>query len=114
MRVDIRRAPKDYGTKAKELVERRTRFALERFGVHVTTVRWFFQDVNGPRGGIDLQCKAVAKIASGGEVVVEDRDGRLDPLIDRVAERMGLVVARRLERKRLGDTCMAYDGSVRR
>ena len=115
MRIDIRRksARPDFGAPTlRDQIERRLGFALGRFGDRISHVRLFLEDLNGPRGGVDLECRAVANVRGLGEVVVELCDGHLGTLIDRVAERLGKVVARRLERQRFGQRRVAFNGST--
>lgn len=110
MRIMIRRVPESLGGEVIQLVERRLTFALGRFGERVTRVSLYFEDVNGPRGGIDLRCRAVAKITGIGEVVVVSQGSQVESLVDSLAERLAMVVARRLERSRFGQPRIASDG----
>lgn len=79
-------------------VERRLRFALARFGERVRDVSVLLTDVNGPKGGYDLQCKVLAELATGEDVVI--RELHHDPFagVSRAAERVSHAVARRLDR----------------
>ena len=44
-------------------IERRLRFALDRFGDRIARVFVFLHDRNGPRGGIDKICRVL--VANG-------------------------------------------------
>lgn len=81
-------------------IERRLRFALGRFGARVARVAVTLTDLNGPRGGVDKQCRIVAFLVPKGEVVVEVRDADIFIAVDRAADRLGRVMARELERLR--------------
>jgi ribosome hibernation promoting factor len=81
-------------------IERRLQFALGRFGARVTRVAVTLTDLNGPRGGIDKQCRIIASLAPKGEVVVEVRDADIFIAIDRAADRLGRVMGRELGRLR--------------
>jgi ribosome-associated translation inhibitor RaiA len=79
---------------------RRLEFALSRFSPRITTVWLRLTDLNGPRGGIDKQCRIEVRGRDGWSVVVDDRNGDLYAAIDRAADRAGRAVARALERVR--------------
>ncbi|MBI4517464.1 MAG: HPF/RaiA family ribosome-associated protein [Deltaproteobacteria bacterium] len=81
-----------------ERIERRLRFALSRFADCIDRVTVQFADLNGPRGGVDKQCRIVVKLRRGGEVVVEDTATDLETAIDRGADRAQRAVARALAR----------------
>ena len=79
----------------------RVDFALGRFLGAVVLVRVTVEDVNGPRGGVDVRCKLRATLGKGGNPVlaeVLERDGIA--AIDRASERLGRNLARRLSVKR--------------
>ena len=59
-------------------------------------------DVNGPRGGVDKQCRIVARMRSLGTVVVEDADGDFYTVVSRAADRIAHSVAKSLDRRRNG------------
>jgi len=66
MRIDIRQksARRDFSTQTlRDLIERQLGFALGRFGGRISRVSLFFEDLNGPRGGMDLECRAWLKFA---------------------------------------------------
>ena len=81
-------------------IERRLRFALGRFGARVARVETTLTDLNGPRGGVDKQCRIIASLVPKGEVIVEVRDADIFIAVDRAADRLGRVTARELERRR--------------
>lgn len=68
--------------------------ALERFCSRVAVVRVSLEDVNGPRGGVDKQCRCVVQLDCGGRVIVQDRDRSLGSLMVRVANRVAHSVSR--------------------
>jgi ribosomal subunit interface protein len=81
-------------------VERRLGFALGRFGQRLRDVTVRFEDVNGPRGGVDKVCRLVTRLRSGETVRIEERCFDLYSAIDRAADRLRLTVSRRLARRR--------------
>jgi ribosome-associated translation inhibitor RaiA len=58
------------GAQWRELAVRRLRFVLRRLTWLVPRARVQLSDVNGPRGGVDKQCRVELKTANAGTVVV--------------------------------------------
>ena len=100
MRVTIRGRGVTLDETVRRHAERRLRFALGRFGASVRAVTMRLDDVNGPRGGVDTRVRLVVGLAPRGEVILEDEDATLVPLLDRSADRIGRAVERRLDRLR--------------
>ena len=100
MRLELRGRHLAVSSSLRQQAERRLGFALGRFGGLVERVALRVEDVNGPRGGIDKQCRVVVGLRRAGEVVVEAADGDVYVLIDRAAQRAGRAVRRRVERLR--------------
>lgn len=81
-------------------IDRRLRFALGRFGEHITKVTISFEDANGARGGVDKQCQIEVALRASGSVLVDDIDADVRTVVDRVAERVARAVGRNLQRQR--------------
>lgn len=81
-------------------VERRLRFALSRFGQKIRQVAVQLLDLNGPRGGVDKQCRVTVTLSPSGKVMVGATDADLPTAIDRAADRLERSVIRALERAR--------------
>ena len=88
------------GEELREHIDRRVQFALGKFDPEIDRVEVGLSDVNGPRGGIDKQCRIVAKMRSLGTVVVEDADEDFYAVVSRAADRIGRSVSRALDRRR--------------
>jgi hypothetical protein len=58
------------GAQCREVAVRRLRFVLRRLAWLVPRARVQLSDVNGPRGGVDKQCRVELKTASAGTVVI--------------------------------------------
>lgn len=84
----------------RSFAENRLRFALGRFGSRVRRVRLVLTDVNGPRGGEDVDCKVEAVLEPGGSLVLRDLDADPFNAVARVSDRLGVRLARHLERRR--------------
>ncbi len=85
-------------------VEDRIHAALSRFGQRIVTLDLYLSDENGPRGGVDKNCRLIAKLSPYGLLAVQDRDSDLSTLIDRAVERLARSVRRELERRRTQST----------
>ncbi|MCS7304441.1 MAG: HPF/RaiA family ribosome-associated protein [Thermoguttaceae bacterium] len=84
----------------REHIDRRLAFALDRFQREVERIDVSLADLNGPKGGLDKQCRMVAKLRSDGTVVIEDQDMDFFAVIDRAADRLGHAIQRVIERRR--------------
>jgi hypothetical protein len=54
----------------REFAEQRVRFAMRRLSAIVPRAHVHLSDVNGPRGGLDKQCRIELQTAAGRPVVV--------------------------------------------
>lgn len=83
----------------RQHVSLRLQSALARFSHVVAGVSVRLADINGPeRGGMDKLCRAVIRFRDNSVLVVEDLGGDMARVIDRVAERAHIGVARELGR----------------
>jgi putative sigma-54 modulation protein len=83
-----------------DLVTRRLHFALGRFSPEIDRVTARVGDVNGPRGGVDQQCRIEVKLRGLKSVFSEACDNDLGTAVASAAERVGRAVTRSLERRR--------------
>jgi len=84
-------------TFASEKIE----LALERLAGSVKKIHLYLADSNGPnRGGIDKSCRVIVQIHKQESFVLMDSDTNLGAVIDRITDRLGVAVSRRLERVR--------------
>lgn len=104
MNIELRARGLTLTDELKEHADRRLHFALSRFSNRIRQVRVLFEDVNGPRGGDDKRCAVAVKLDVGEELRVEDQSGDLRFIVDHVADRVGRLVARELERQREANT----------
>ena len=100
MQVEIRSRKIEVDEALRAHVDRRLRFALGRFGERIVKVTVRFEDANGPRGGVDKQCRIDVALRPSGSVLVEDIDVDLHAVVDRAADRAARAVDRDLQRRR--------------
>lgn len=81
-------------------IQRRLSFALERFATQIREVRVSVGDLNGPRGGVDKRCRVAIVLIPSKTIVIEKRDSSLYVAVDRVGDRAGTCIGRRLKRGR--------------
>jgi putative sigma-54 modulation protein len=100
MEVEIRSQNLHADEETKSHVERRMNFALEQFNSWITHVQVHLEDVNGPRRGVDKQCRILVNIKGGKTIKVEDMDTDMISAVNRAADRVGQVVSREVDRRR--------------
>lgn len=83
---------------ARRSVEQRLRRAIAPFGTRIQRASIRFEDVNGPRGGVDIRC-AIKLVVSGTEsIVVEERAASVREAVARVIPRVARAVRRHADR----------------
>jgi hypothetical protein len=88
------------GQGLREYVEQRVACALAKFVHRVRTVSVSLTDVNGPKGGVDKQCRVVVALTPSGTVSIAESQADIGRAIVRSMDRVGHAVGRRLERWR--------------
>jgi len=84
----------------KDHVSRQMEFALGQFDGWISKVLVHLEDVNGPRGGVDKQCRVLVTLRGGKTLKIEDLDADLISVINRSADRIGHAVSREMDRRR--------------
>ncbi len=81
----------------RETVTRRLQYALSRFAPDIREARVHGSDLNGPKGGVDKNCRVTVHLHGGDVVTVTDEDA--DFLAQLPGSRTrGRAVARMIER----------------
>lgn len=99
MRIQIIARNVRCGRQVEEHIRRRAHFALARFQSLFRGLQVHLADENGPRGGADKRCRAIAMLQRGNPLVVESRGAELSDLIDQTIQRLGRALARAARRK---------------
>ena len=102
MRLEIASKGFEAGSGFRELIERKLRFVLGRFGTRVARVTVHLADMAGQCGDMDKRCRIVARLAPTGQVCVDVTDTELDMALNRAAKRIGPTISRDLRRRRSG------------
>jgi ribosome-associated translation inhibitor RaiA len=96
----LRTAGLSIDSKLREYVQRRVGLRLGKFAPHIERLTVRFEDVNGPRGGIDVTCGIKAVISGLPSVVVSERAGDPREAFDRADDRIERAVRRAIGRAR--------------
>lgn len=100
MQLDIHRQKVRLDQDLVERLERQMGTALNPFESWIANVAVHLEDINGPKGGVDQQCRVLVKLRSGKTLKIEDVDTDLLVAINRAADRIGQAVGREVDRKR--------------
>ncbi len=84
----------------REHIDRCLQFAFDRFSSHVNAIDISLADLNGPKGGEDLQCRMKVLLLGKGELVVEGKGVSVEEVVAETTDRAALAVSRRLDRLR--------------
>lgn len=84
----------------REHVERCLHYAFGRFSPQIRTIEVSLTDVNGPKGGDDLQCRMKVVLLRKGDLLVEGKGASVEAVVSETADRAALAVSRRLDRLR--------------
>lgn len=80
-------------------IDRRIAFAFARGHKQVRTLLVKLTDINGPKGGIDKQCKVVVRLHSQPSIVIVERQADIYHAIDRCITRASRNLMQQLKRR---------------
>lgn len=78
----------------------RLAFALARFDQRIRSVTAILMDLNGPKGGIDKECRLVITLRPRGRVTIKQAAGDFETAIALATGRARHAVSRLLKRRR--------------
>ncbi len=73
--------------------------SLEKFRHRVKQICLYIEDVNGPKRGVDKQCRCVLHLRRMPPVVIQDQDESLVSLIYRIANRASYSLSQKTDRR---------------
>jgi ribosome-associated translation inhibitor RaiA len=100
MKIDITMQQTHVDDTISRQIAKRARRALNRFSTSIQTLKICVSDTNGPKGGKDTRCVVSAKLASGGEIVVQGENENIFSVLNHCLSRTDRAVKRYLERRR--------------
>jgi ribosome-associated translation inhibitor RaiA len=80
-------------------IARRLTFALGQFRSRIRLIKAVLEDINGPRGGLDQQCRVMVRLGCGKEIRITGRGADLIAAVDHAADRASHAVGRELGRR---------------
>jgi hypothetical protein len=86
-------------TEVRESAERRAAFQLSRFADVVRRVRITVEDLNGPRGGVDTQCRVSITLDRYAPIVVSATAETIGDAVAGALDRAARGVARMLDKR---------------
>lgn len=98
MRLEIHAQNVPVTQKLQAHIERKLQFALDRLGSRVTSVSVHVEDVNGPKGGPDKQCRILAQVKPSGKVVVKETGEDAFQSVSLAAEKIGRAIRKRIDK----------------
>ena len=98
MQFEIRARDVSISHALRNHIERRLRFALDRFAKRIRQVHVKLGDPNSPRGGIDKCCKLAISLDRSSTIVVESHASNVYAAIDCIADKAATYIGRRLKR----------------
>ena len=99
MKLEIRGKKVEITEILRKYIERRLGFALDRFTEKIAVVRLKLSAVNGSDHGFDARCRIGTSVLHSSPISLQSRASTLRGSVDLLADRLGLVIARRLERR---------------
>jgi len=84
----------------RERIRFRLASAIARFEHRIRDVTTCLVDLNGPKGGVDKQCRLVVRLHPKGKFTIEETDSNLFAAIAHAADRLRRSIGRAVERKR--------------
>jgi putative sigma-54 modulation protein len=101
-KMDVQILDRNIGITAaqQEHVDRCLQFAFGRFSNQIRSIEVSLTDVNGPKGGDDLQCRMKVVLQGKGDLLVEGKGVSVEAVFSETADRAALAVSRRLDRLR--------------
>lgn len=113
-KVRVRRAPPSIAPAAirttgvrvdedmSDLVRKKLGLRLGKFSAHVERVSVRFVDINGPKGGIDTECRVKVVLTGMPSVLAESREVDVRTALDKVGHVIERSVRRALEKAGIG------------
>ena len=98
--VFIRAEGSGMGADDRAYLRRKLGRRLDKFSADVLRVSVRMADINGPRGGIDWQCRIKVVLRGLPSVMVESRELSVQLSMDRALAKLGTAVRRALQQRR--------------
>ena len=104
MELIIRARGLEVDDQTREMILRRTRFALDAFGDRVESVAIYLLDLNGPRGGVDKLCQVNVRVAGMSQLAMIEQAPTVAGAVNRALRSAKHRVAEAVRRLRQPET----------
>ena len=94
MQIQIRKRNLELTSELGGHIERRLQFSLGRFGGRLRSAVVQLEDLNGPEGALDQECKLTLHTDWHRQIVIEERNADIFAAVTRAAERAGRAMER--------------------
>lgn len=98
--VNVRAMDVDVSDDTRAYIRRKLGMKLGKFALSIERVSVRLRDVNGPRGGIDHQCRVKVVLSGLPSVIVDARKASIQAAIDEAISGVTRAVRRSLQRRR--------------
>ena len=102
MKIELRSKGVRMTDGLRTFIEKKLRFALGRFSQRVRRVRVMLTDINGPKGGEDIECHIRANLGPAGAVTIKETRGDAFAAVARASDRASQHLSRHLSRAHTG------------
>ena len=100
MRLMIRSLSEKLPATVLATIDQQVHLALSRFDSRIESIQLTMRDSNGPRGGVDQQCRVLVHLNDGSHITVSEVQTSLMAAVMRGLDRVAHTVVRRLQRRR--------------
>jgi len=84
---------------ASDRTDLKVRSAFAKFGEKIQRVELTVDDVNGPKGGVDKECRVIVRLRKMEDVVVTAKDESLSKAVSQAIKRADRTVARQIQKR---------------
>lgn len=81
-------------------IEHRMSFTLSRLHHEIDSISIMLSDINGPKRGVDKQCRVIIKPVGLAEIVITETREKIRHAIDRCLARASQSLSRKLKQRR--------------
>lgn len=99
MNFEIKSRNIELSDRDQSMINRRAAFCFSRLNQIVKKVTITIEDINGPKGGVDMECRARVQLTRAGSFVVSVRRSHLSDAIDGVLQRASYHALQRNKRR---------------
>lgn len=107
MEITIRARGFDLYEDTRDMVLRRTQFALDAFEKHVESVSIFLLDLNGPKGGVDKLCQVNVKVAGLTQIATIENGNTVETAVNEALKTAKYRVSEAIRKKQETDSMRA-------